>query len=240
MRLAAPFATLMREDRPYVIAKWAQTLDGRLVTSPAADRWISGEESRRFVHRLRARVDAVLVGVNTVIHDDPLLTARDVVVKRPCARIVLDRRLRIPLSCQLARTAREQPTIVLCGPVAAAMGKAERLRQRGVEVIAIATKRSGVDVGRCLRALAKRSMTNVLVEGGPTLLSAFLREKLVDDAYVFVAPRLAAETSTRRDRGRKPVRIEEAVRPIAVRQFRSGVDTCFNLQLTDPTRLWVR
>jgi diaminohydroxyphosphoribosylaminopyrimidine deaminase/5-amino-6-(5-phosphoribosylamino)uracil reductase len=240
MELVAPFATRMREGRPYVIAKWAQTSDGSLTTSPNEDRWISGEESRHFVHELRARVDAVVVGVNTVIHDDPLLTGRNVAVKRPCARVVLDSRLRIPLGCKLANTARDQPTIVFTSPEAATLGTAQRLQRLGVEVIALPTTRSRVDLHACLKALDSRSMTNVVVEGGRTVLGSFFREGLIDEAYAFVAPRRSSNGEGRDDERPNPDGIETGSRPISQQVFRTGIDTCFHMRFTDPRRLWIR
>jgi diaminohydroxyphosphoribosylaminopyrimidine deaminase/5-amino-6-(5-phosphoribosylamino)uracil reductase len=238
MELLAPFATLMRESRPYVIAKWAQTADGRLITHPHEDRWISSEESRAWVHRLRARMDGVLVGVNTVLRDDPLLTARNVPIQRRCARIVLDRQLRIPLSCNLVRSAREHATLVFTGPRAASEGLARRLGDAGVEIIAAPTRGEGVDIRAVLFALGERHMTNLLVEGGPTVLGSFFREKLVDEAYVFVAPHsgaLAAPEGTYR-----PAAFEAGLQPIAESQFMSGVDRCEYRRWSDPRRLWLR
>ncbi|MCH8241283.1 MAG: bifunctional diaminohydroxyphosphoribosylaminopyrimidine deaminase/5-amino-6-(5-phosphoribosylamino)uracil reductase RibD, partial [Planctomycetes bacterium] len=104
--LLAPYLTRACLHRPYVIAKWAQSLDGKLSTSSGDSRWISNESSRRFVHQVRARVDAILVGSQTVIADDPCLTARDVPLRRRAKRIVLDTHLRLPLGCRLVETAR--------------------------------------------------------------------------------------------------------------------------------------
>ena len=122
-RLTAAFRTLVTRGRPWVIAKWAASLDGRLTTGPGQDRWISSPESRALVHDLRTRVDAVAVGIGTALADDPLLTARPAEAatagpRRPL-RIVLDGRARLPLTSALVRTAREVPVLVATGPDAA-------------------------------------------------------------------------------------------------------------------------
>lgn len=244
MELLAPFATLVREKRPYIIAKWAQTADGRLVTRPDEDRWISCGESRAWVHRLRARVDGVLVGANTVLRDDPLLTARDVPLRRRCMRIVLDRQLRIPLSCKLVRTAREQPTLVFTGPRAAGEGLALRLRDAGVEVVAAPIRGDGEDIRAVLGLLGSRGATNVLVEGGPTVLAGFFREKLIDEAYTFVAPP-SGESSRMGlpgapDASHIPAGFEHGLKAISHDRFMSGIDTCHHRRFTTPARLWNR
>src|SRR3972149_2407368 len=112
----APFLTRIRLGRPYVIAKWAQSLDGQLITPPGESMWISSEASRRTTHRLRARVDAILVGVGTVLADDPLLTARGVPLRRRALRVVLDAKLRIPLSANIVSSSKSTPTLVLTTP----------------------------------------------------------------------------------------------------------------------------
>lgn len=186
----APFLTRIRLGRPYVIAKWAQTLNGILVTPPGESKWISCESSRRTVHRLRARVDAVLVGVGTVLADDPLLTARNVPLRRRALRVVLDGNLRIPISAKLVASARTTPSLILTAPQAAKTKKARMLLRRGVEVIACASKGGRLVLSNCMSSLSDRGVTNLLVEGGPMVLHAMLKARLVDEAWAFVAPRL--------------------------------------------------
>lgn len=185
----APFLTRVELGRPYVIAKWAQTLGGQLTPSPGTSRWISCPTSLRRVHRLRARMDAIIVGARTVLADDPLLTARGVPVRRLAARVVLDAHLQTPLHGKLSATARAIPTIVFTSPASAKGRKATTLRKGGVEIIETPTAKGGLNLSAVLVALARRGMTNVLVEGGPTLLTAFFRADLVDEAMVFVSPR---------------------------------------------------
>lgn len=231
----APFFTRVVHDRPYVIAKWAQSLDGRLVTPAGESKWISGEPSQREVHKLRARVDAVLVGAGTVLTDDPQLTARGVRVRRMAVRVVLDGRLRIPEDSQLIRSAKRFPTLVFSAKRPSASRKAERLRRAGVEVVPVRATRDGLDLRRVLENLAERGVTNLLVEGGPTVLAAFFEGGWVDEAWVFTAPRFirgsAASgifTQTRTDRRRK-VRV-----PYCVTVRRVGKDVLHRMWFEAP------
>ena len=185
----APFFTCMVDHRPYVIAKWAQSLDGKLVTRAGQSKWISGEASRSEGHKLRARVDAVLVGAGTVLCDDPQLTARGVRVRRVATRVVLDGRLRISERSHLVRSAKKIPVLVFTTSASSAGRKAERLRRAGVEIVPVPAARSGLNLDRILADLAARGVTNLLVEGGPTVLAAFFAGGWVDEAWVFTAPR---------------------------------------------------
>lgn len=188
--LIAPFATRMLHQRPYVIAKWAQSLDGKLATRTGKSKWISGDASRRRVHQLRARVDAILVGSGTVMADDPTLTAREVSIRRTALRVVLDRRLRIPEKCRLIATIGDAPVLVCTSADNAESAKARHFRKKGAFVEAVPLVRGALSLQSILKHLASRDVTNLMVEGGPTILSAFLDHRLVDEAHVFVAPKL--------------------------------------------------
>ncbi len=185
-----PFCMRIQTGLPWVILKWAQSLDGRIATRTGQSKWISCEASRRRVHHLRARVDAVLIGSGTALADDPLLTARDVPVRRVATRVVLDSRLRLPVSSRLVQTAGEFPTLVFTSRRAlTAQGRrAESLRRHQVELVACPTSRTGIALRPALRALVRRGMTNVLVEGGSQVLGAFWDARLACETYVFVAP----------------------------------------------------
>jgi diaminohydroxyphosphoribosylaminopyrimidine deaminase/5-amino-6-(5-phosphoribosylamino)uracil reductase len=185
--LNAPFFMLRTAGRPWVIAKWAMTLDGRIATATGDSRWISGEASRRWVHDLRGRVDAILVGLGTVLKDDPLLTCRARPL-RVATRVVLDALAETPLNSQLVRTAREAPVIVAAAADAPSE-RVEALRQAGAEVLRLPGRAPrAADLAALLAELGRREMTNVLVEGGATLLGSAFDAGLVDEVAVFVAP----------------------------------------------------
>jgi diaminohydroxyphosphoribosylaminopyrimidine deaminase/5-amino-6-(5-phosphoribosylamino)uracil reductase len=198
--LAAPFLLRMREGRPWVIAKWAQTIDGRIATRTGESKWISNEASRRRVHRLRARVDAVLTGIGTVIADDPMLTARGVVLRRTAARVVVDTDLDLAPETLLARTAREVPTIVACDRDLASSGftggARQRLEEAGVIVLGVPPDAGGrgLDLRAMLERLWKeRSIATLMVEAGPGLLGSMCDADLIDEAVVYVAPMLLGD-----------------------------------------------
>ncbi len=198
--LAAPFLLRMREGRPWVIAKWAQTIDGRIATRTGESKWISNEASRRRVHRLRARVDAVLTGIGTVIADDPMLTARGVPLRRTAARVVVDTDLDLAPETLLARTAREVPTIVACDRDLASSGftggARQRLEEAGVIVLGVPPDPGGrgLDLRAMLERLWKeRSIATLMVEAGPGLLGSMCDADLIDEAVVYVAPMLLGD-----------------------------------------------
>jgi diaminohydroxyphosphoribosylaminopyrimidine deaminase/5-amino-6-(5-phosphoribosylamino)uracil reductase len=184
-RLNAPYLKLLATGRPYVHAKWAMTLDGKIATRTGDSKWISNEASRRHVHELRGRMDAIIVGIGTVLADDSLLTARPPGPRTP-VRVVLDSRARTPPTCQLARTARETPTLIVTAGAAA-----PELCNLGCEVLDLASQADRPPLTALLDELGRRRMTNVLVEGGSAVLGAFLDTRALDEVHVWIAPRLA-------------------------------------------------
>jgi diaminohydroxyphosphoribosylaminopyrimidine deaminase/5-amino-6-(5-phosphoribosylamino)uracil reductase len=196
--LSAPFRKRQETGLPWVVAKWAQSIDGRIATRTGESQWISCERSRAETHRWRGRVDAMLVGVGTVLQDNPRLTARDVRPPRRVARrVVFDPRLRTPADCALVETVDQAPLTLVCAEDVADSRAASALRARGVDLLALPPGVDGrPDPREALRRLAlERDISTVLVEGGPTLLGALLREDLIDMAAVFVAPVLMADAS---------------------------------------------
>ncbi|MBK8014747.1 MAG: bifunctional diaminohydroxyphosphoribosylaminopyrimidine deaminase/5-amino-6-(5-phosphoribosylamino)uracil reductase RibD [Deltaproteobacteria bacterium] len=187
-RLNEAYNFAVLNPRPFVTLKAGLSLDGRIATSKGESRYITSEASRREVHALRNTLDAVLVGVGTVIADDPELTARLPGARHP-RRVIMDRRLRIPLNAKLVATAKDVPTWVMTTRDAPAK-KRRMLEARGVEVIAVAAARggSGVDPRAVLKALRKRELTSVLVEGGAGIHGAFVDARLVDKVVLFYAP----------------------------------------------------
>ena len=234
----APYATRVRLGRPFVIAKWAQSLDGKLATRTGHSQWISCEASRHRVHRLRARVDAILVGSGTVLADNPLLTARGVAVRRRALRVVLDGRLRIPVKCQIVDTCSTVPTLVVTTSERMSTPKADRLRRCGIEVVACRSRGDRLQLDDCLRMLAGRQVTNVLVEGGPEVFTSLLDAGLVDEAFVFASPMLigghAAPSALGGAGASNPA---AAITPRSVRIQRSGPDLLYRMRFaTDCNR----
>jgi diaminohydroxyphosphoribosylaminopyrimidine deaminase/5-amino-6-(5-phosphoribosylamino)uracil reductase len=187
-RLNAPYLKLLATGRPWVHAKWAMTLDGKIATRSGDSRWISNESSRRRVHELRARMDAIIAGIGTVIADNPQLTARPPGPRIP-ARIVLDSQGRIHGDAILVQTARITPTIIAATE---RMPQTKRavLEAHGCEVLMFPDDRGRVSVDALLAELGRRRFTNVLVEGGSGVLGAFLDASAIDEFHVFIAPRL--------------------------------------------------
>ena len=193
-RLNEAFFKYVRTQKPFITVKIAQTLDGKIATPNGDSKWISGEESRRFVHGLRREHDAVLIGVATVIRDDPELTVRSASGKRvnriSPGRIVLDSLLRIPPNARLLHGTDPDRTIVATTGRASAAKKA-RLEKLGVRVWTLRHDRSGnVSIPALLRKMAVNGMTSVLVEGGSSIFTAFLKSGEVDRLIVFTSPSL--------------------------------------------------
>ena len=192
LRLNAPYLKRLRTGRPWVIAKWAMTLDGRIATHTGESRWVSCEESRELVHEIRGRVDAVMVGRETARADNPTLTARPsdaTRILRRASRIVFDTRGTLASSSNLAKTAQEVPVLIVVG-TSANENDVKRLRKSGCEVFVC---QSGTHVGRLgelLCELGQRGMTNLLVEGGGKLLGGLFDARQIDEIHVFVASKL--------------------------------------------------
>jgi len=175
---------------PFVILKAAATLDGRIATRDGESKWISSEASRRLVHQLRNEVDAVVVGVGTVLRDDPLLTAR-IRGGRDPVRIILDSRLRIPEDARVIGISSSR-TLIATTPLAP-KDKIERLDKAGAQVLLIESKNGKVDLRAFLSKMGEMGMMSVLVEGGGRVNGAFLDEGLVDKFLLFLSPRLMGD-----------------------------------------------
>jgi diaminohydroxyphosphoribosylaminopyrimidine deaminase/5-amino-6-(5-phosphoribosylamino)uracil reductase len=189
-----PFIHRLRTGLPWVIVKWAQTIDGKIATRGGESKWISGERSRRMVHRERGRVDAILTGIGTVQCDDPMLTARSGRPRRIARRIVVDPNLEISLSAKLVTTTSIAPTTIFCTDSALAdrADRARQVRGAGVDIIPMqptAGTTNHLPLAPLLRELAARhDVTNVLVEAGTGVMSGLFQQKLVNEAWVFTAP----------------------------------------------------
>jgi diaminohydroxyphosphoribosylaminopyrimidine deaminase/5-amino-6-(5-phosphoribosylamino)uracil reductase len=186
-RLNAPYLKLLRTGTPWVIAKWAMTLDGRIATATGDSKWISNEQSRAKVHQLRGRMDAILVGIGTVLADDPLLTARPAGPRR-ATRVILDSKLRLPITSQLARSALDLPVLIYHDDSSGATQQ-QALRKLGCQCQPLPSRAPTEVVRAVLEDLGKRRFTNVLVEGGAQILGSFFDARAVDEVWTFIAPK---------------------------------------------------
>lgn len=184
----------VRTQRPYVTLKAGMTLDGQIATQSGESRWITSPESRREVHRLRAETDAILVGVGTVLRDNPALTARTgpgfkrLATKQPL-RVVLDSRLRIHRAAKILSQQGQAPTVVITTQ-ASSLSKRAILKQQGVEVLIAPATQGRVKLLSVLKQLGRRGVTNLIIEGGSELNAAFLRAKLINEVRLYLAPTL--------------------------------------------------
>ena len=178
----------MREGRPQVLLKLAVSADGKAGLAGRKPVGITGEPARVRVHLMRAQSDAILVGIGTVLSDDPHLTCRlPGMLERSPVRVVLDARLRAPLASSVVATARETPTWVFGASDASTLAE-EILQAKGVEVLRVAASDGQLDLVQVLRKLAERGITRVMVEGGPTLAASFVRANLVDEVALLRSP----------------------------------------------------
>jgi diaminohydroxyphosphoribosylaminopyrimidine deaminase/5-amino-6-(5-phosphoribosylamino)uracil reductase len=188
--LNQPFFKYIRTGMPWVTLKAAVTLDGKLATSTGDSRWVTGEEARAFVHKLRNHADVVLVGANTLIADDPLLTTRlPGGAGRDPTRVVVDSRLRVPPTKKAFNLSSTAPTIVATVEKESSP-RARKLAARGARLWSVRGRRGRVDLKALLRRLAKEGHLHVLVEGGAEVFGTLLREKLVDEIVLFIAPKV--------------------------------------------------
>ncbi|HSD21727.1 MAG TPA: bifunctional diaminohydroxyphosphoribosylaminopyrimidine deaminase/5-amino-6-(5-phosphoribosylamino)uracil reductase RibD [Anaeromyxobacter sp.] len=217
--LNAHWFTFITERRPHVTLKAAVTLDGRIATRTGDARWVTGEPARRWVHRLRDRVDAVLVGSGTARADDPRLTTRLPGGRgRDPIRVVLDTDLSLPRDLKLFRQRSAAPTLV-----AHASARTRVLGPR-VELVRCKRGAGGIDLRDLLARLAARGVTHLLVEGGARVHARFLEEGLVDRVAILVAPKIAGGDGIPLVAGRGPARMADALALTDVRVERVGDD----------------
>lgn len=194
--LNAPYIKLTTHRRPWVILKWAQSLDGKIATHTGDSRWISGTRSREHAHRVRGRMDAIIVGRNTVATDNPRLTCRVGRVRRVATRIVLDAGLRTSATANLVRTAREAPTWFFCADDVA-RSRIRTFESAGCQVHRVPRDGRRLSLAAVLDVLGEHAITNVLVEGGGRVLGDFVDQQLGDEFHVYVAPLLISGTGSK-------------------------------------------
>ena len=186
--LQAPYFKLIKAGRPWMLAKWAMTIDGKIASRTGSSQWISSEESREIVHHLRGRVDAILVGRLTVQRDNPMLTARPSGA-RTATRVVVDSHATISLESQLVQSADMAPVLVSVGP-GVDEGNCRRLATAGCEILRGDSESWNERLGELLDEFGRRRWTNVLVEGGGHLLGTLFDLGEIDEIHTFIAPKL--------------------------------------------------
>lgn len=230
-RLNEPFIKQMTTGRPFVLLKMAATLDGWSATTSGDSKWITSEPSRTLVHRLRSRMDAIMVGIETVLADDPLLTCRHVKGRNP-VRIIVDSRLRLPLAGQICRSAAQVPTIVATVNDDAASIAALTAAQ--VEVLVCQSSSGQVDLNDLLERLGQRGIQSILLEGGASLAGAALAAGQVDKVAFFYAPKLLGGAGTPLLAGLPPGRISDALPLHDLKVRRIGEDILVEGYLRNP------
>jgi diaminohydroxyphosphoribosylaminopyrimidine deaminase/5-amino-6-(5-phosphoribosylamino)uracil reductase len=228
--LNAPFIKFTTTGKCWTVLKWAQSIDGKMAWTDETGkrRWISNELSRKDVQNLRRRAQGILVGIGTVLADNPLLTAEPGREKE-ATRIVLDSNLRIPLDCKLLATAGKTPLLIATSQEAihTNLQIAEQITAKGAELLTVPAVEGRRDINFLLDELSKRGITQLLVEGGPQVITSFLRARLIDEVCVYIAPKiLGAQGSV--DISKPMAQLTEAVGLHYVDTKRFGDDICLS------------
>ncbi len=220
----APFFKLIAKKMPYVIAKWAMTLDGKIATQTGDSKWISNEKSRNYVHDLRGKMDAIMVGSGTVIADDPLLTCRSKACRTP-KRIIIDSGAGLPLNSKLIRTINEAEVIVATTNKARA-DNVKGLEDAGCKILRVKETNGLVDLSETLKELGRMSLTNVMVEGGGMILGSLFDNGLVDKAMIFVSPKIIGDAKAKSPvSGRGAISVSDAFQFENVKSYQCDDDT---------------
>ncbi len=189
-RLNEVYIKYVKKGKPFVILKGALTLDGWIATKTGNSRWITNEKSRKFVHSLRKKVDAIMVGVETIIADNPLLSPYLTGNSAPDpVRVIADTNLRVPLESRVFNSGTSALTIIASGSNVSRT-KRKRVEGLGARVISCQMRDGRIDLADLLDKLAEMSIGSVLVEGGGTIFGSIIREGLVDKFYIFLAPKI--------------------------------------------------
>lgn len=185
-RLNEPYVKWIRNKKPFVVVKAAMSLDGQIATRTGDSRYITGREARKFVHRLRAEYDAVMVGANTVLKDNPQLTVRLVKGRNPI-KIVVDSKLRISMNAKVVKN--EPRRLIIATSKKAPKAKVKRLMQKGIHVLTIDVVGGRIDLKQLMKELGKRDICSILIEGGAELNAEIIRSGIADKVLFFISPR---------------------------------------------------
>lgn len=178
---------------PYVVLKFAMTLDGKIATRTGASKWITGEAARNHVHQLRGRYAGILAGIGTVLEDDPMLNCRIDGAHQPL-RIILDSHLRIPMGSRLVRSAKEYPLLIVCNESTRdreeGTNRIQKLEEAGAKVWTLPEKNGHPDLNVLMQRLGEEKIDSVLIEGGGTVNEAALKAHIVHHVYAYIAPKI--------------------------------------------------
>ena len=219
------FVKYITTQTPWVILKLALTADGKIADRYGNSKWITSEQARKFVHQLRSKVQVVMVGINTILQDDPLLNVRFVSSRNQPKALIIDSHLRIPLSAKILSRPK---TIIACSKNCSKKRK-EVLEKRGAEIIEVPSSQNGLSLKSLFKKLGRRKIASVLCEGGAHLAGSLLEEKLVDEIYLFYAPKLIIdEKALGAILGKKARKINKMLELINPKYRRIGSDFLLN------------
>ena len=240
-RLNEAYIHWIRTGRPFVVLKAGMTLDGKIATASGESHWITSEEARRDAHRLRRQSDAIMVGIETVLRDDPRLTARilrnrsEELARRQPLRIVVDSRLRIPPHAKVL-SSKPRAKALVATTDKAPQRRIDELRARGVTVLVLPTEEGKVSLKTCLNHLAKRGVTSLVLEGGGELNATALRTGLVNRVRLYVAPTLLGGRDAKAVIGGvSPKRLADAIGVHDFQSRRIGRDLLLEGQISPRT-----
>lgn len=219
------FIFFIKNKRPFVMIKAALSLDGKIATPTGKSRWLSSPEARRYVHQLRQEYDAIMVGINTVLRDDPRLTARiPGAEKKGIIRVVLDSKLRIPLQCRLLKEKRGGEVLIFTTSAASAE-RVKQLRSLGIGVVIAREKEGRADLNYALKQLAEKGIISLLIEGGSEVFASALKEKVINKVLFIYAPKIiGGRDSIPLFGGEGKKELASAYKLSKVRSFRLGPD----------------
>lgn len=224
-QLNSVFFHYITTKTPYVVMKYAMTADGRIATKTGASRWITGESARSMVHEMRHSYMGIMVGINTVLADDPLLNVR-LEGKRSPVRIICDSHLRIPEDSRICKTAKEYKTIIACGALGQReKAKAEQLEKEGITVVSVPDSQGMTDLKKLMEYLGGQGIDSILLEGGGRLNDSALRAGIVQEVKAFVAPKIFGGAEARGPvEGMGVEQTDEAVALVLERISQAGED----------------
>ncbi len=239
VRLNEAYLTYIQTGKPLVLLKAALSVDGRLATRTGESQWITGEQARHRVHQVRNAVDAIVVGIGTVLRDDPMLTARVAAEeKRDPLRVVVDTRGRVPVTARLF-TSGSHPPLVAVGP-RVAQARLRQLRERGADLIVLPLGEGGLSLPHLIRELGRREITSVMIEGGGRLATTALQAGAVDKLMLILAPILiGGKKAPTLLQGEGAEKLTEAlrIRQLTVEQI--GNDLLLEGYLNEPLAPWM-